>query len=139
MTINYLSFLVRVPPAPQFMLKGYCIQQIITFSYYILYIFNLYTNFDKKFERVLVTKIVEQAIVDKVDTQYVAAQFPHWPNVGITFLCTQDENDQEEDEWIDDKGRHNFSIRLPYDLVQRSNDVRAFMVAIVKERLGEVA
>ena len=41
-----------------------------------------------------VVKIVEQAIADKVDTQYVAAQFPHLPNVGITFLCTQDENDQ---------------------------------------------
>ncbi len=87
----------------------------------------------------IVVKIVEQEIADKVDTQYVAAQFPHQPNVGITFLCTQDENDQEEDEWVDDKGRHQFIIRLPYDLVQRSKDIRAFMVAIVKQRLGEVA
>ena len=86
-----------------------------------------------------VTKIVEQEVADKIDTQYVSAQFSHVQNVGIVFLCTQDENDQEEDEWIDDKGRHNFIIRLPYDLVQRSADVRAFMVAIVKERLGEVA
>lgn len=86
-----------------------------------------------------VVKIAEEAIADKIDTQYVSAQFPHVENVGICFLCTQDENDQEEDEWVDDKGRHNFIIRLPYDLVQRSNDIRAFMVAIVKERLGEVA
>ncbi len=87
----------------------------------------------------IVVKIVEQEIADKVDTQYVAAQFPHRPNVGITFLCTQDENDQEEDEWIDEKGRHQFIIRLPYDVVRTSSDVRAFMVAKVKERLGEVA
>ena len=83
--------------------------------------------------------IVEQEIADKIDTQYVSAQFPHVKNVGIVFLCTQDENDQEEDEWIDDKGRHNFIIRLPYDLVKRSTDVRAFMVAIVKERLEKAA
>ena len=86
-----------------------------------------------------VTTIVEQDIADKIDTQYVAAQFSDVQNVGIVFLCTQDENDQEEDEWIDDKGRHNFIIRVPYDLVKRSNDVRAILVAIVKERLGEVA
>jgi len=83
--------------------------------------------------------IVEQEIADKIDTQYVSAQFPHVKNVGIVFLCTQDENDQEEDEWIDNKGRHNFIIRLPYDLVKRSTDVRAFMVAIVKERLEKAA
>ena len=85
-----------------------------------------------------VTTIVEQAVADKIDTQYVAAQFSHVQNVGIVFLCTQDENDQEEDEWIDEKGRHNFTIRLPYELVQNSADVRPFMVAIVKERLGLV-
>ena len=87
----------------------------------------------------IVVKIVEQEIADKVDTQYVAAQFPHLPNVGITFLCTQDENDQEEDEWIDDKGRHQFIIRLPYEVVKKSPDVSGLMVAKVKERLGEAA
>lgn len=86
-----------------------------------------------------VTTIVEQDVADKIDTQYVAAQFSDVQNVGIVFLCTQDENDQEEDEWIDDKGSHNFIIRVPYDLVKRSDDVRAILVAIVKERLGEVA
>ncbi len=86
-----------------------------------------------------VTTIVEQDIADKIDTQYVAAQFSDVQNVGIVFLCTQDENDQEEDEWIDGNGRHNFIIRLPYDLVKRSADVRDFMVAIVKERLSKAA
>lgn len=87
----------------------------------------------------IVVKIVEQEVADKIDTQYVSAQFSHVQNVGIVFLCTQDENDQEEDEWVDDKGRHNFIIRLPYDFVKRSPDVRDFMVAIVKERVGEAA
>jgi len=86
-----------------------------------------------------VVKIVEEAISDKIDTQYVAAQFSHVQNVGIVFLCTQDENDQEEDEWIDEDGSHNFIIRVPYDLVKRSDDVRAILVAIVKEKLGEAA
>ena len=86
-----------------------------------------------------VVKIVEEAISDKIDTQYVAAQFSHVQNVGIVFLCTQDENDQEEDEWIDEDGSHNFIIRVPYDLVKRSDDVHAILVAIVKEKLGEAA
>jgi len=85
----------------------------------------------------IVVKIAEQEIADKIDTQYVTAQFTHVENVGITFLCTLD--DQEEDEWVDDNGRHHFIIRLPYDLVKRSPDIRAYMVAIVKERLGEAA
>lgn len=84
-----------------------------------------------------VVKIVEKEVADKIDTQYVSAQFSHVENVGITFLCTLD--DQEEDEWIDDKGKHHYIIRLPYDMVKQSTDIRAFMVAVVKERLGEVA
>lgn len=86
-----------------------------------------------------VTKIVVQELDDKIDTEYVSAHFSHVQNVGIVFLCTWDDNDQEEDEWIDDKGRHNFVIRLPYDLVKRSADVRDYMVAIVKERLEKAA
>lgn len=84
-----------------------------------------------------VVKIAEQEVADKIDTQYVSAQFPHLENVGVTFLCTLD--DQEEDEWVDDKGKHQFIIRLPYEVVKRSSDIRAFMIAKVKERLGEVA
>jgi len=84
----------------------------------------------------IVVKIVEQEIADKIDTQYVETQFPYLPNVGITLLCTQDETDQEDDEWIDEKGRHNFIIRLPYDLVRQTDDIRAFMVEIVKTRVG---
>jgi hypothetical protein len=63
----------------------------------------------------------------------------NYVNAGITFLCTEDETDQEEDEWIDEKGRRQFIIRLPFDMVKRSADVRDFMVAIVKERLAKAA
>ncbi len=87
--------------------------------------------------QVTVVKIAEQEVADKIDTQYIADQFPHLENVGITFLCTLD--DQEEDEWVDEKGKRQFIIRLPYEEVQRSSDIRAFMVARVKEKLGEVA
>ena len=85
----------------------------------------------------IVVKIAEKEVADKIDTQYVSAQFSHVENVGVTFLCTLD--DQEEDEWVDDKGRQHYIIRLPYDMVKHSNDIRAFMVAIVKERLGKAA
>ena len=84
-----------------------------------------------------VVKIAEQEVADKIDTQYVAAQFPHLENVGVTLLCTLD--DQEEDEWVDDKGKRQYIIRLPYEVIKKSPDVRAFMVAKVKERMGEVA
>jgi hypothetical protein len=84
-----------------------------------------------------VVKTADKEVADKIDTQYVSAQFPHVENTCINFLCTLD--DREEDEWIDDKGKHYFVIRLPYDMVKQSTDIRAFMVAIVKERLGEVA
>ncbi|MBL7783930.1 MAG: hypothetical protein JNM22_22025, partial [Saprospiraceae bacterium] len=44
----------------------------------------------------IVVKIAEKEVADKIDTQYVSAQFSHVENVGVTFLCTLD--DQEEDE-----------------------------------------
>ena len=84
-----------------------------------------------------VVKIAEQEVADKIDTQYVADQFPHLENVGITFLCTLD--DQEEDEWVDEKGKHQFIIRLSYEEVQRLPNVRDYMVAKVKERMNKVA
>lgn len=85
-----------------------------------------------------VAKIVDQDVSDKIDTQYVSAQFPHRPDVGITFLCL-DDDEQEEDEWLDSQGKHQFIICLPYDLVKNSPDIRDLMVTMVKNKLGEVA
>lgn len=84
-----------------------------------------------------VVKIAEEEVFDKIDTQYVAAQFPGTDHVGITFLCTLDE--EEEDEWVDDKGRLQVVVRLPYELVRRSVDIRALLVAKVKERLARLS
>lgn len=84
-----------------------------------------------------VVKIAFEEVADKIDTQYVSAQFPHLEHVGITFLCTPD--DEEEDEWVDENGKQQYIIRLPYEMVRQSSDIRAFMVAKVKERLGEMA
>ena len=84
----------------------------------------------------IVTKIVEQDVADKVDTTYIAAQLSHLENVGITYVCTDD--DQGDDEWMDEGIRY-IVIKLPYEEVQRSLDIRAMMLAKVRERLGEVA
>ncbi len=83
-----------------------------------------------------VAKIVDQDVSDTIDTQYVSAQFPHREDVGVTFLCL-DDDDQEEDEWFDSQGKRQFIICLPYDLVKNAPDIRDLMVAIVKKRLGE--
>ena len=44
----------------------------------------------------IVVKIAEKEVADKIDTRYVSAQFSHVENVGGTLLCTLD--DHEEDE-----------------------------------------
>ncbi len=83
-----------------------------------------------------VVKIVEEDIADKVDTSYILEQFRHLDQVGITFICTKDE--QEEDDWVDETGRH-IIICLPYREVKELADARPLMLAKAKERLGLVA
>lgn len=63
-------------------------------------------------------------------------QFRHIDKVGIIFVCTKDE--REEDDWIEEGGCH-IVIRLPYQEVKRLADIRPMMLARVKERLREVA
>ena len=84
----------------------------------------------------VVTKIVEQDVADKVDTTYIATQLSHLENLGITYICTQD--DQGDDEWVEEGIRY-IVIKLPYEEVRRSSDIRPMMLAKVRERLGEVA
>lgn len=83
-----------------------------------------------------VVKVVEEDVSDKIDTSYILEQFRHIDKVGITFICTKD--DYEEDDWIDEDGRH-IVILLPYKQVKRLADVRPLMLARAKERLGLVA
>lgn len=83
-----------------------------------------------------VLKIAEGDIFDKVDTKYIREQLAHIENVAITYICVADE--QEEDDWTDEKGRH-IVILLPYAEVKQLPDVRSLMLAKAKERLGLVA
>ena len=79
---------------------------------------------------------LQQDVADKVDTTYIAALFPDLKNFGITYVCTDD--DQGDDEWVEE-GVHYIVIKLPYEEVRRSADIRPMMLAKLKERLGEVA
>lgn len=84
-----------------------------------------------------VVKIVEADVSDKIDTLYILEQFRHIDKVGIAFICTKDE--QEEDDWIDEDGIRHIVILLPYKEVKRLTDIRPLMLAKAKERLGLVA
>lgn len=85
----------------------------------------------------VVVKVVDQEVADKVDTQYIEQQFAGLENVGIVFICTSEGG--EEDDWTDEEGMRNIVIHLPYKEVRRLKDVKPLMLAKAKERLGEVA
>ena len=85
---------------------------------------------------VTVTKIVEQDVLDKVDTSFISSKLNHLKDVSITYVCTND--DQGDDDWVED-GMRYIVIKLPYEEVKRSADIRVMMLAKLRERLGEVA
>lgn len=85
----------------------------------------------------VVVKVVDQDIADKIDTQYITAQFPDLQNIGLIYICTSEGG--EEDEWTDEKGVYHIVIHLPYDEVKQLPDVRPLMLTRAKERLGMVA
>jgi hypothetical protein len=91
----------------------------------------------KTYHLVTVTKIVEQDVADKVDTSFIASKLNHLKkDVGITYVCTND--DRGDDEWVEEGVRY-IVIKLPYEEVKRSADIRVMMLAKLRERLGEVA
>ncbi|MBL7782724.1 MAG: hypothetical protein JNM22_15970 [Saprospiraceae bacterium] len=91
----------------------------------------------KTYPLVTVTKIVEQDVADKVDTSFIASKLNHLKKeIGITYVCTND--DRGDDDWVEEGVRY-IVIKLPYDEVKRSADIRFLMLAKLKERLGEVA
>ncbi|MBP6826026.1 MAG: hypothetical protein KA165_05670 [Saprospiraceae bacterium] len=85
----------------------------------------------------VVVKVVDQDIADKIDTHYIERQLTGWENVGIVYICTSEGG--EEDEWTDEEGMRNIVIHLPYKEVKQMNDIRPLMLAKAKERLGLVA
>ncbi len=86
----------------------------------------------------VVTKVVDPDVVDKVDTRYIAEQLTWIQNVGITYICTSEGG--EEDEWIDEEtGMRLIVIHLPYKVIQQMSDARPLMLQRAKERLGLVS
>lgn len=85
----------------------------------------------------VIVKVVDEDVENKVDTQYVAKRLADLPNVGIIFICTSEGG--EEDDWIDEYGMRQIVIHLPYKVVKQSSDVRPLMLARAKERLGLAA
>ena len=83
-----------------------------------------------------VTKMVDEDISEKVDIDYIENLFKAIPNVGIVYVCTLDE--REEDDWIEDGCRY-IVIRLPYKQIKKLKDARPLMLAKAQERLGLAA
>ena len=52
----------------------------------------------------------------------------------IVFICTN-ENWRKEDTWKH-KGKMYYAIRLPYQLVKETEDVRPLMLKLAAEKLG---
>lgn len=84
-----------------------------------------------------VVKIVEQDVAHKVDTSYIQQQLNHVDKVGITYICTND--DRNEDDWTDENGVRQIIIKLSYDEVKQSQDARPLMLKKAQERLGMAA
>lgn len=80
-----------------------------------------------------VVKVVDQDVAEKVDTEYIAAQFPALEHVSIIFFCTLEGG--EEDEWEEDGVRY-IAIHLPYELVRKLDDIRPMMLEKARARLG---
>lgn len=85
----------------------------------------------------IVLKVVDQDVADKIDTEYIAGYFADMQNVHIVFICTQEGG--EEDSWTDESGIYNIIIHLPYKAVAELTDIRPMMLERVEEALGLVA
>lgn len=85
----------------------------------------------------VVVKVVDQDVADKVDTIYIEEQFSNLQNIGIIYMCTPEGG--EEDDWVDESGMRQIVIHLPYTEVKQSIDARPLMLAKAKERLDSVA
>lgn len=84
---------------------------------------------------VYVTSITDEKVLSKIDTQYVMSKFSGVNlNAVIVFICTN-ENWRKEDTWKH-KGETYYAIRLPYQLVRETEDVRPLMLKLAAEKLG---
>lgn len=81
-----------------------------------------------------VIKVVDEDVSHKIDTQFVASQFPELHHVGVLFFCTREGGD--DDDWTDDAGFRHLVIQLPYDEVRLLENARDMMLEKVRRRLG---
>ena len=85
----------------------------------------------------VVVKVVDRYVADKVDTDYISEQFAALENVSIIFICAREGG--EEDDWTEEDGIRYIVIHLPYEEVRKMQDIRPMMLAKAKEKLGLVA
>lgn len=84
---------------------------------------------------VYVTRIIDEDVLPKIDAHYVMSKLSDVAmNVVIVFICTN-ENWRKEDTWKH-KGKTYYAIRLPYQFVKETEDVRPLMLKLVAEKLG---
>jgi len=84
---------------------------------------------------VYVTSITDEEVLSKIDTQYVMSKFSGVGlNAVIVFICTN-ESWRKEDTWKH-KGETYYAIRLPYQLVKETDDVRPLMLELAAQKLG---
>ena len=82
-----------------------------------------------------VTRIIDEEVLNKIDAQYVKSKLSHVDmNAVIVFICTK-ENWRKEDTWKH-KGETYYTIRLPYQQVKETDDVRPMMLELAAKRLG---
>ena len=82
-----------------------------------------------------VTSITDEDVFPKIDIQYVKSMLSHVDmNAAIIFICTN-ENWRKEDAWKH-KGKQYYTIRLPYQQVKETDDVRPLMLELAAKRLG---
>ena len=81
----------------------------------------------------VVTKIVDEIIANKIDTKYISNQFSELENVSIIYICTEEGG---EDDDFEEDGVRYIVIQLPYEEVWELQDARSMMLAKAKERLG---
>lgn len=84
---------------------------------------------------VYITSITDEEVLSKIDTQYVMSKFSGVDlNAVIVFICTN-ENWRKADTWKH-KGEMYYTIRLPYQLVKETDDVRPLMLELAAQKLG---
>ena len=82
----------------------------------------------------IVVKVVDQYVADKVDTDFISDQFAYLENIGVVFICTK--GDGEDDDYEEDGIRY-LVINLPYEEVLHLKTAKAMMLEKVTNILRQ--